>query len=97
MLATSEFRSPWVGDYFSTMVTHFAKNSAVTTQDNTARILLVCGGVDLVLNSDCITFEASAETTEDLRETCDVIERHLLRFAFREAPQAMVWTDRERP
>ncbi|MBO9409605.1 DUF2218 domain-containing protein [Shimia sp. R9_1] len=91
MRVRSEFRSPWVAQYFSTMVKHFSEKIDVERTDDTAKLTFVCGVADLALQKGCLRMDITSPTNDELIQTCDVIERHLQRFAFREAPEPLVW------
>jgi hypothetical protein len=88
----AEFRSPWAVKYFETMVKHFSQKIEVQKTDAGAHLLFVCGTADLTLSENRIVIDITAPHTAALEMTCDVVERHLLRFAFREAPEPLAWT-----
>lgn len=91
MKTETEFRSPKVGGYFATMVKHFSQKIAVEATEDRATLRFVCGRADITLDQEVMQILVEGETQELLEMTCDVVERHLLRFAHREAPAALTW------
>ena len=91
MRVKSEFRSPWAAQYFETMVQHFSLKIDVLKEETSAKLTFVCGVADLEVHDGCLLVDITSPSDEELHQTCDVIESHLQRFAFREAPEALVW------
>ena len=91
MNAEAEFRSSGAAGYFSTMVRHFGHKIPVTEDGGTARLEFSCGVAEIQLLPGELRMRVTATAPDLLAETCDVIERHLLRFAFREEPGPLDW------
>ena len=91
MKAIARFHSAKAEGYFSTMIRHFAQKIPVTEKDGFARLEFSCGTADVQLSHQGMTIGVSATTPAELAQTCDVVERHLLRFAFREDPRPLDW------
>lgn len=91
MNAEARFLSAGAQGYFLTMSRHFAHKIPVTEEDGFARFEFSCGLAELRVSEGALLMHVTAETPEQLAETCDVVERHLLRFAFREAPAPLDW------
>lgn len=93
MLSTARFTSDKAETYFTQMVRHFGHKIKVTAQGNQAKLTFICGTGWLTVSAD--TLDLRAEAADDLlmRETKSVLERHLLRFAHREDPQPLVWSE----
>lgn len=93
MLSTAQFTSDKAEAYFTQMVRHFGHKIKVTAQDNQAELTFICGTGRLVVSNDTLTLQAEAADDLLMRETKSVMERHLLRFAHREDPAPLVWSD----
>ena len=91
MKAETVFRSPKVESYLATMVKHFSQKVEVEETENGARMRFVCGVADILLSPGTLRIRVEAPSREELDMTCDVVERHLLRFAHRETPDALIW------
>ncbi|WP_293577505.1 DUF2218 domain-containing protein [Phaeobacter sp.] len=91
MQAKAKFYSAGAQGYFAKMVRHFSHKIPVTEGDGCVRLEFSCGLAELRVSEEILRMLITAGTPEQLVETCDVIERHLLRFAFREAPMPLEW------
>lgn len=88
---TAQFLSPKAGTYLATMAKHFGRKIKVTEDAGATRLHFSCGLAELTLTPEGLGITVSAEDQPLLEMTCGVVESHLLRFAFREAPEALDW------
>lgn len=93
MQSHTVFHSARSSAYYTRLVSHFAHKITVTEGPEGAVLQFVCGQVRLRETKGRLDILASAATAEELVQTRDVLERHLLRFAFREAPAPLVWEE----
>lgn len=87
----TEFHSARSRGYLATMVSHFARKIPVEEKDDTVRLKFSCGLAELCVIEGGLQLRIEAATPEQMRQTCEVVEGHLLRFAFREDPEPLVW------
>jgi hypothetical protein len=76
--------------YLQQLCKHFAHKIPVEFTPEAGRITFTAGTCRLVAASDALTMTAEAADAEALATVENVIERHLVRFAFR-APPTIVW------
>lgn len=93
MQSHSVFQTERADAYYSRLVSHFAHKIPVDEGPEGALLRFVCGQVQLRRTAGGLDILARAETAEGLAQTREVLESHLLRFAFREAPAPLVWED----
>lgn len=87
----AEFRSARASGYLATMASHFSHKIEVTEVDGAVHLQFVCGLAVLRTTTDSLHMCIEAPSKEEMQQTCQVVESHLLRFAFRENPEPLVW------
>lgn len=93
MRSQSVFNSSAAAGYYARMVSHFGHKIPVEDHGTEADLHFICGDAQLRLEGDCLHLQVQSEAAEGLDQTREVIESHLLRFAFREDPQPLEWRD----
>jgi hypothetical protein len=85
--AAAEVRTPKASGYLQQLCKHFGHKLPVRFDDCAGRIEFPMGVCTLEAAPDAgiLTLRASAASPEDLARLEDVVARHLVRFAFREA------------
>lgn len=91
MEATTRFETASSAKFLQQLCKHFAHKVDVTCDETSGEFRFSCGTSVLTATASGLDIHVEAETEADLRDTKAVIEDHLLRFAFREAPQPLVW------
>jgi hypothetical protein len=94
--AVAEWRTEHGRKYLVQLCKHFAHKIEVTYTDNHGECRFSCGTAVLDADDGGLTITAVAENPEQLAETESVIERHLVRFAFRENLEALQWQAQDR-
>ncbi|MEP2715653.1 DUF2218 domain-containing protein [Pseudophaeobacter sp.] len=89
----AEFRSDRSGGYRATMASHFSRKIEVTEVDGAVHLQFICGLAVLRVTADTLHIRIEAPSKEEMQQTCQVVESHLLRFAFREEPTPLIWRD----
>jgi hypothetical protein len=87
----TEFHCARGRGYLATLVSHFSRKIQVDETDDTARLQFSCGLAELCVIEGGLQLRIEAATPEQMTQTCEVVESHLLRFAFREDPPPLVW------
>ena len=87
----AEFRSERCAGYLSTMARHFSQKIEVTQVDDAVHLHFICGLAVLSLNDDALHIRIISPSAPQMQQTCEVVESHLLRFAFREEFENMPW------
>jgi len=82
--------------YLVQLCKHFAHKIEVTYSENHGECRFSCGTAVLDADDGGLKITAIAENPEQLAETESVIERHLVRFAFRENLEALQWQAQNR-
>jgi hypothetical protein len=93
MQAVAIFKTAHAARYLGQFVSHFAhKLAAEKAGDNgTGSVSFPAGRCALAASPTVLTLTIEAETREDIHRLADVVDRHLVRFAYRE-PVALSWT-----
>jgi len=93
MQAVAIFKTAHAARYLGQFVSHFAhKLPAEKRDDNgTGSVDFPAGRCTLAASPTALTLSIAAETREDIHRLADVVERHLVRSAYRE-PVALSWT-----
>jgi hypothetical protein len=77
--------------YLQQLCKHFAHKLPVEFTPSQGRIPFAAGTCTLAADDAKLTLEAEAASADDLAHVQDIVERHLVRFAFREPPTVR-WT-----
>jgi len=77
--------------YLQQLCKHWAHKLPVSHDTKQGRIEFSAGTCELAADDAALTMTVSAGTAESLRVLEDVVERHLKRFAFHEAPE-ITWS-----
>jgi hypothetical protein len=77
--------------YLVQLCKHFAHKIDVSYSEIHGVCRFSCGIVTLDAENGRLKIVAAAENAEQLAETQSVVERHLLRFAFRENLERLEW------
>ena len=91
MEATTRFETENSTKYLQQLCKHFAHKVDVTLGDTSGECRFSCGTSVLTIAENGLDIHVEAADEDGLRDTKAVIEEHLLRFAFREAPQPLAW------
>ena len=92
MQQIAHFPTDRAAQYVATMAKHFGHKIPVEVTGDAVVLRFEAGPGRLEARADGIALQVEAETAEDAAMLADVLERHLLRFAHREEPAALVWT-----
>ncbi|MBW6422574.1 DUF2218 domain-containing protein [Rhizobium sp. XQZ8] len=94
--AAAEWRTEHGRKYLVQLCKHFAHKIDVTYTEDHGECRFSCGMAVLDADDTGLKITAVAEGSEQLTETQSVIERHLVRFAFRENLEALQWQLQDR-
>lgn len=92
--STAEITTERASIYLQQLCKHFAHKLAVEFTPERGTIPFAMGTCRLEAAGDKLTMKAEAENAEQLAQVEGVIERHLVRFAFRDPPE-IVWRTAE--
>lgn len=87
----AEWRTEHGRKYLVQLCKHFAHKIEVTYSETQGECCFSCGTAALEADDNGLKITATASDATQLAETESVIERHLVRFAFREDLQALQW------
>jgi hypothetical protein len=90
--ATARFETGNGQKYLEQMCKHFAHKVEVIEADGHAECRFSCGIGKLEAGRDALLLRVSAGSEAEFAETRAVMEDHLLRFAFKEKPEPLLWT-----
>lgn len=79
--------------YLQQLCKHFAHKVDVTYDATHGVCRFTCGTADMSADGAALAISVSAEGEDALAQTRDVIESHLLRFAFREQLAPLKWSN----
>jgi uncharacterized protein len=94
--AIAEWQTEHGRKYLVQLCKHFAHKIEVTYTEDHGECRFSCGTAVLDADDAGLKITAVAENPEQLAETESVIERHLVRFAFRENLEALQWQGQDR-
>ena len=89
---TAELRTVHASKYLMQLCKHFAHRIDVVYTDTHGECRFVCGTAILDADDDQLRIATMADDDGQLAQTQDVIESHLIRFAFREGLSSLDWT-----
>jgi uncharacterized protein len=88
--STAVVATPQAGRYLTQLCKHFQHKCPVTLDDASGHIAFSMGDCRLRAGAGILTLSLQSAGDAQLAQLQDVVARHLLRFAFREAMQ-IVW------
>lgn len=77
--------------YIAQLCRHFAHKVDVLHSDNRGECRFVCGTAVMEADEGAMHITVTSPDETQLKETQEVIESHLLRFAFREELRPLTW------
>jgi hypothetical protein len=90
---SARFETAHGSKYLQQLCKHFAhKIVGVTYSETHGECRFSCGTAIMDADAQDIRFHVTAADEAQLQETQSVVERHLVRFAFRETVPALTWT-----
>lgn len=93
MKVTASFPTQRGPALMGTMAKHFGHKIPVTSSDTSALFDFQDGTASLALTPTGLALQIDAPTVDLIARLRGVIESHLLRFAHREDPQPLIWSD----
>ncbi|RWO18308.1 MAG: DUF2218 domain-containing protein [Mesorhizobium sp.] len=93
LTATTRCETPNAGKYLQQLCKHFAHKVEVDYGDGHGQCRFSCGTATMNAGLERLDIVVEAGDTTALTETKQVIESHLVRFAFRENLQPLAWRD----
>jgi hypothetical protein len=91
LTATTRCETPNAGKYLQQLCKHFAHQVEVAYADGQGECRFSCGTANMNAGPESLDITVKAADTGALTETKQVIESHLVRFAFREDLQPLAW------
>jgi len=88
---TATLHTEHAAKYIAQLCKHFAHKVDIVHSDGHGECRFVCGTAIMDADAATLLIRVSAPDEDQSRETQDVIERHLVRFAFREELQPLQW------
>ena len=92
LVSTSRLETPNASKYMQSMCKHFAHKVAVEYDDTRAHADLPPGRAQFNADESGLHIEVTGADDEGLTKAKGIVESHLLRFAFREDPQPLIWS-----
>ena len=91
--AQSLLRTQKASQYLQQLCKHFGHKVKVDFDAQAGTILFLQGKAVLKATETCLKFEAQAEDREGLERIKWILQDHIARFAFRENPDRLEWSD----
>lgn len=89
--SSAKLVTPNASRYLQTLCKHLGNKVPATFDTHNGRVELSSGVAELTADDAALHVSVTGEDEAGLENAQSVIERHLLRFAFREEPEAMTW------
>jgi hypothetical protein len=93
LTSTTRFETPNASKYLQSLCKHFAHKVSVDYDDKAGKADLPPGPATLQADSAGLDIQVTGPDQEGLNRAKHIIEDHLLRFAFREEPEALTWKE----
>jgi len=90
--STTEVQTASARRYMAQLAKHFAHKVDVEAEEDHTVFRFSCGTARLDATADRLIIAVESPDADARGETEDVVERHLVRFAFREALGPLEWT-----
>lgn len=91
--ASAKFETENASKYLTQLCKHFAHKVDVSYSEDHGECRFSCGTAIMDAGKTGLSIVATAPDREQLLETQSVVERHLLRFAFREESSGLDWQE----
>lgn len=91
IVTTAIVQTDHASKYILQLCKHFTHRVEVAYDEKRGECRFVCGTASLHADPGQLRIEVMAPDEEQAGETQDVVEKHLLRFAFREELQPLKW------
>ncbi|RIJ23362.1 DUF2218 domain-containing protein [Henriciella barbarensis] len=91
MKRTALVRTENASRYLQQLSKHWAHKFEVDYSQTESRIKLPLGKLSMQASESALGLEVTSDTTDSLDQLCDVIERHIDRFAHRESALVYGW------
>lgn len=91
--AATRFETPNASRYLGQLCKHFAHKVEVDYDATTGRAALPPGPAVMEADDTGLTMRVEAADADGLNRAKFILEDHLKRFAFREDPADLVWTE----
>lgn len=91
MTRSGSLATPNASKYLQQLLKHFAHKVEVSYTETEGRAMLGTGPVDLVATPEELRVTLTAPDAAGLDRAAEVIDSHLVRFAFREGFEKMDW------
>lgn len=92
LTAKTRFETENASKYLQQLCKHFAHKVTVEFDAETGRAELPPGPATLAADASGLDIAVTGPDAAGLARAKHIVEDHLLRFAFREAPEALAWT-----
>ncbi|WP_442580459.1 DUF2218 domain-containing protein [Mesorhizobium sp. ASY16-5R] len=91
LTATARCETPNADKYIQQLCKHFGHKIEAAYADGHGECRFSCGTATMDAGTENLDIKVKAADAEGLKDTKHVIESHLIRFAFRENLQPLVW------
>lgn len=91
-LSTSRLETPNGSKYLQALCKHFGHKVAVEFDETRGQADLPAGRAQFRADESGLEIEVASDDETRLARAKTIVEDHLLRFAFREDPKALVWS-----
>lgn len=92
METVATLRTEHAAKYLTQLCKHFAHKVDVSHSENHGECRFICGTATMDADEGALRIRVTSPDEDQLRETQDVMESHLMRFAFREEPRPLLWS-----
>lgn len=92
LTATAHVATPKAGRYLKALCNHFDRKATASYHNNDGRIVFSFGTCDMQANDGILTMQVGADDQEQFERVKNVMAKHLIRFANKEALQ-VDWSD----
>ena len=90
--SSARFETPNASKYLQTLCKHFAHKTSVSFDAHRGQAQLSPGPAEIRADRTGLHITVTGPDRDGLDRAKGIVERHLLRFAFREQPEALQWS-----
>lgn len=91
--AHTSFQTENASRYLQQLCKHFGHKVDVEFDTSAGHVDFGIGQAELFAHPDRLEFVAQSPDAEGLQKTKSVLEDHIIRFAYREKPSSLNWSD----
>ncbi|MCA2006090.1 hypothetical protein EPIB1_70 [Tritonibacter mobilis] len=92
LTSESQFETAKASQYLQQLCKHFAHKVEASCDAHSGKVAFPCGTATFAASDDVLVMTVVAEDQAGLEQSKEIIESHLIRFAFRDKLERLDWS-----